>query len=95
MPPSGVMIFEILKKEGFAEILVYLYENKRARYSELKKKVKSETTLVRALKILTEEGLLKRRLLDEKYRPTEYSLTEKGEMIGGKLKELADAWEQY
>lgn len=83
-------VFRALKKEGAVEILLFLYENKRARYSELKKIVKSEATLTRALKALTEEGLLIRKLLDEKYRPTEYLLTERGEEIAKKLKELSE-----
>ena len=83
-------ILELLKKEGVVEIIVYMYENKRTRYSELKKVLKSEATLVRSLKILTEKGILIRKLLDEKYRPTEYIITEKGEKIGKKLKEILE-----
>ena len=83
-------ILKLLKREGVPEIILYMYEHKTARYSKLKNVLKSEATLVRALKILTEEGILSRKLLDEKYRPTEYTITEKGEKVGRKLRELID-----
>ena len=89
-PKSGKEILRLMKREGVPEIILYMHEHKKARYSELKKVLKSEATLVRALKILTEEDILSRKLLDEKYRPTEYAITEKGERIGKSLKELID-----
>jgi len=89
-PESGMEVLKLLKREGVPEIILYMYEQKTARYSELKTVLKSEATLVRVLKLLTEEGILSRELLDEKYRPTEYTITEKGERIGKRLKELLE-----
>ena len=81
---------EMLKREGVPEIILYMYEHKKSRYSELKGILKSEATLVRVLKILTKEGILTRKLLDEKYRPTEYTITEKGERMAEKLRGLLE-----
>ena len=83
-------IIKLLKREGVVEIILYVYNNGKSRYSELKNVLNSEATLVRALKLLTEEGILKRKILDEKYRPTEYVLTEKGRKIGKRIKALLE-----
>lgn len=50
--------------------------------------LKSQTTLNRRLNELTTFGILERKLLDEKYRPTEYTLTNYGKKVVRGLKEL-------
>ncbi|GEM_PF-1570844 len=87
---SAVRIIDIIKREGVAEIIIYMCEHGNARYSDLKNLLDSESTLIRALKILVEEGILTRRVLDEKYRPTQYIITEKGEQVGAHLKALIE-----
>jgi len=74
-----------LKQKGIIEILVYMYVHGKVRYPELKKIIKKESTLIRAINILIQNDLAKRNILDEKYRPTEYMLTEKGLKIAGHL----------
>ena len=67
-----------LRQKGVIEILIYIYANKKAKYIELKNLIKKESTLIRAINILVKNNLVNRRILNEKYRPTEYELSENG-----------------
>jgi DNA-binding HxlR family transcriptional regulator len=81
-------LIKLLAREGALEILFAIDENGHIRYKELAGIVESETTLTRRLDELTSSGILGRELLDEKYRPTEYSLTEYGRKVLKVLQEL-------
>lgn len=69
---------KLIAKEGVVEILLFIHKNGSARYKYLVPIMSSEPTLVRRLNELTSLKILERRLLDEKYGPTEYYLTELG-----------------
>ena len=74
-------VIKLLGKEGMIRILLYIDNKGSARYQELSGVIKSETTLTTRLKELTSKGILNKKLLTEKYRPTEYSLSKKGKKI--------------
>ncbi len=46
------------------------------------------STLIRIINILVENNLVMKRVLNEKYRPTEYNLTERGRKIAQHLSEI-------
>ena len=71
----------VIRQKGIIEILVHIYKHKNTRYSDLRKLIEKESTLIRAINILVENNLVRKRVLNEKYRPTRYELTEKGEKI--------------
>ena len=71
-------LIKLLAKEGVVDILLFIHKNGSARYKDLVAIISSEPTLVRRLNELTSLKILERRLLDEKYRPVEYRLTELG-----------------
>ena len=75
----------VLRQKGVIEILLYMHRNPTARYADLKKVIKSESTLIRVVNILLNEGIVEKRVLNEKYRPTEYTLTDKGRIIAENL----------
>ncbi len=77
-----------LRQKGVIEILIYIYKNKTAKYSDLKNLIKKESTLIRAINILVEQNLVNRNVLNEKYRPTKYELTEKGTRVAHHLFEI-------
>ena len=81
-------LYRIFRRRGSIEVLLYIAEKEKARYSELKNIVDNEPSLIRALKILCEYNYLTRRILDDKYRPTEYKITEKGKIIAEHFKEI-------
>ena len=74
-------LYKIFRRKGSIDILLYIAEKGSARYSELKKIIDNEPSLIRSLKVLCEYKYLTRRILDDKYRPTEYEITEKGKVI--------------
>ena len=79
-------LHRIFRIRGSIEVLLYIAEKEKVRYSELKNIVDNEPSLIRALKILCEYNYLTRRILDDKYRPTEYNVTEKGKIIAEHFK---------
>jgi DNA-binding HxlR family transcriptional regulator len=81
-------IFNLLALKGTRKILVKLHSLGETRYSELVKAVGHSTTTTRALNHMENFGLLKRRVLTEKYRPVMYSLTEKGKRLAKIVLEL-------
>ena len=69
-------------------------EDMSMRYSEIKEIANTEVTLKRRLDELKEMGLVERETLDEeKFRPTVYRLTQKGEEVVEKLTELDEILE--
>ena len=78
--------FSILAKPGVVEILLLINENGSANYKDLLAIASSEPTLVRRIKELMSLHILKREILDEKYKPTKYTLTE----LGNKYVELIE-----
>jgi len=87
-------IRDIFRKKGAIEILLFISIKGRARYSELRNVVDSETSLIRSLKFLCEKKYLKREIVDDKYRPTEYEITEKGKAIANKIREMLEIVEK-
>lgn len=89
---SKAVVWGILKEESFAilyvlslkgspKILVALLRKGELTYSELSRVVGGPATTSRAIKALSEMGMINRKVLDERYRPVVYSLTEKGRVL--------------
>jgi len=83
-------IFNLLALKGTRKILTKLYSLGEVRYSDLVSAVGHSTTTTRSLNYLQNFGLVKRRVLAEKYRPVVYSLTEKGEKLAKIVLELQE-----
>ncbi|MCS7386821.1 MAG: winged helix-turn-helix transcriptional regulator [archaeon GB-1867-005] len=83
-------IFKLLALKGASKILIALYENDLLIYSQLVEIVGYSTTTNRAIKKLIEFRLIKRRVLDERYRPVAYSLTETGRKLSEIIMQLMD-----
>ena len=79
---------KLLAEEGAIEILIFIEKHSTARYKELLDVVKSQTTLTRRLEEFTSLEFLERRILNEKYRPTQYRLTERGRGLIHALNEI-------
>ena len=72
-----------------SKVLLYLLENRTARYSELLAKViGSSSTLANSLKQLQSSGLVERRIKDTRPLQTEYRLSEKGKRFCELLLEI-------
>jgi len=82
---------KLLAKEGALQIIFAIEKNGKMQFKDLTKVVESQTTLIRRLNELTSYGILNRKLLDTKYRPTEYTLTDHGKKIVKVLKQLYSA----
>ncbi len=79
-------IIELIGHAGTMDILKQLY-NGRKSYTQLENVVKvSGRILSKRLKELTDEGLIKRKLMEN--RRVVYSITEKGKKTIEKLKEI-------
>jgi DNA-binding HxlR family transcriptional regulator len=83
-------IFGLLGLRGTRKILEELGERGSVRYSDLVKAVGFSTTTTRALKGMEQLGVVKKRVLDEPYRPVEYSLTDRGKKVLAIVKELKE-----
>jgi len=81
-------IIRLLALRGTRKILQSMEKAGRMRYSEIVKIVGYSTTATRALKSMEGQGILRRQVLDEPYRPVSYSLTDKGRKLASLLKEL-------
>jgi len=84
-------IFEIVGLRGSRIILRELSQKGSMRYSELQAAVGSPSTTNLALGKLQEGSLIKRKVLDEPYRPVVYRLTNAGRKIASLVKELENA----
>jgi DNA-binding HxlR family transcriptional regulator len=69
---------QLLALKGTMKILFSLEKSGTLRYSEIVDIVGYSTTATRALKRMQRQGILKREILDEPYRPVSYTLTDKG-----------------
>ncbi len=67
-------------KDGY-ELFEMIVTRKKVPYTELKEIVKNEVTLKRRLDELKGLGLIKREIIDQKYRPTIYHITQKGKDV--------------
>jgi DNA-binding HxlR family transcriptional regulator len=81
-------IFGLPGLRGTRKILEELGERGSVRYSDLVKAVGFSTTTTRALKGMEKLGVVRKRVMEEPYRPVEYSLTDKGRRVLGIVKEL-------
>ncbi len=72
-------------------VLWYLYQQKSARYSELRRSIRGVTNmmLTKALRELEERGLIARRQYEAVPPHVEYSLTERGASLIPTLDELS------
>lgn len=70
------------------KLLLFLYEKKEARYSEILAHLGSRSTQTLAMKELEQEHLIKRRVVSD-VRPTQayYSLTAKGTKVAESFSE--------
>ena len=67
-----------------------LLEEDEARYSKLVDEVGHSTTTSRALNMMDRLGYIKRKVLQEKYRPVVYSLTPQGKELAEIVKSLKE-----
>lgn len=79
---------KVLAKKGTIEILSFINEKGLARHKELERILEKGTTLTTRLNELTSLGILKKEVLNEKYRPTEYTFTVFGKKIFEKMEEI-------
>lgn len=75
------MKISALLQKPCVKILLFLYEKGEVRYTDLTKLIASRGTLSLNLKELSEEGLIRRRVVTTKPIQSHYSLTEKGTEI--------------
>lgn len=76
-------------KDGI-ELFELIATRKKVPYTELKGITPNEVTLKKRLDELKELGLVKREILDEKYRPTIYRVTSKGEEIFRQIEKIGE-----
>lgn len=81
-------IFEIIGLRGSRVILKELTRKDSMRYSELQAAVESPSTTNLALEKLREGSLIRRKVLDEPYRPVAYSLTGLGLKVASLITDL-------
>ncbi len=86
---SRVNIFNVLALKGTSKILRNLLKGDLT-YSELSNAVGHSATTSRALKALLKLGVIERRVLNERYRPVLYSLTENGKKLAEIVNMLID-----
>jgi DNA-binding HxlR family transcriptional regulator len=67
---------------------MHLQEKGQSRHSELEKLIGSRGTLATNLNDLMDEGLVARKVLPTKPIQSNYSLTEKGRIVGKLLSEI-------
>ena len=70
------------------KILLFLLEKGEVRYVDLTKLITSRGTLSLNLKELSEEGLIRRRIVATKPIQAHYSLTDKGREIAALLEKI-------
>lgn len=84
-------IFGVLGKKNMVNILHLLARDKK-KYREVEKLLGNPSTTARHLKLLEEEGLIKREVSAERYRPVYYSLTSKGKKIQTLVKDMEEEY---
>tara|TARA_Y100000310_G_C20683815_1_gene817689 strand:- start:1274 stop:1552 length:279 start_codon:yes stop_codon:yes gene_type:complete len=83
-------LINLLGKKFTIEILSLLMD-KSLKYTEIEKITKNPKTTNIRLNEMTTEGLIERNVLNEKYRPVVYQITEKGKSalkLIGKINQL-------
>jgi DNA-binding HxlR family transcriptional regulator len=78
----------MLALKATKKILLSIEKAGKMRYSEVVKVVGYSTTATRSLKSMEKLGIVKKQVLNEPYRPVEYSLTDKGRKLTSLLEEL-------
>lgn len=81
-------VIRTLALRGTKKVLLSMEKYGKIRYSDLVEAVGYSTTTTRALKSMERQGIVKREVLNEPYRPVAYSLTDKGKKLLTLLKEL-------
>lgn len=81
-------LLNVLAKSGSDTVILFLSDKDEVNFGEIAKLMKHRSTATRVLKNLTEAGLVKRRVLED--RTVRYQLTQKGERVANILKELKD-----
>ena len=83
-------IFNLVALKGTQIILTELSEKGEVKYSDLAKAVVHSTTTSRALSQMEKHGFIKRKVLQAKYRPVIYSLTNRGTQLAELVKSLME-----
>jgi len=81
-------IFKTLALKGARIVIKELLETGSIRYTELQEAVGSPSTTNLALFRLLEEGLIRKQVLNEPYRPVAYSLTKQGRKIAKFMEQI-------
>ena len=74
-------ILKAISKKGAREILLNLKQRGELTYTEIEALISNPRTTSRRLNELCEIGIIKRKVLSDKYRSVAYSLTPKGEEV--------------
>lgn len=72
---------QLLTHDAGFELFELITERKEVPYTELKEIVQNEVTLKRRLDELKNLGLIQRQIIDQKYKPTIYHITQKGKDV--------------
>jgi len=81
-------VFELLALKGTRRILGELRQRQKSMYSDLVRIVGHSTTTTRALNAMMGLGLIEKEVLNKKYRPVVYFLTEKGRRLAEIVSQL-------
>lgn len=81
-------VFELLALKGTTRILEELRQRQKSMYSDLVRIVGHSTTTTRALNAMMALGFIEKEVLNKRYRPVVYFLTEKGRKLAEKASEL-------
>lgn len=86
------MSSRFLFKKGTIEVINYLYRGGKANYYEIYKQyfVGSRQTISNILKTLETEGVVTRKIIENRPPRVEYSLTGKGRKIAETLEKLEE-----
>lgn len=82
------MLLKVLAKAGCDDILLSLSEKEEMNFGGIAKLMKHRPTATRALKELTNTGLLERKVFED--RSVRYKLTEKGKAVSKVIKEIRE-----
>jgi len=74
-------VLKAISRKGAKEIVLTLKQRGELTYSEIESIISNPRTTSRRLDELSKLGIIKRKVLPDKYRSVSYSLTQKGEEV--------------
>lgn len=74
-------LLKVVSRKGAKEIVLTLKQKGELTYSDIEFIISNPRTTSRRLDELCKAGIIKRKVLSDKYRSVSYSLTQKGEEV--------------